>query len=301
MKCEGIHPSRLAKNMAKKHEEIQDLLSDYLSGNSTREERSAVEAHIQECEDCSEFVRRGQSVVAILRTAADWEKDQHPSEEMLVLFAENPQGVEPTLRDKVENHLLLCERCAQEVSLLDSMGQPGSSLSEHRPHREIRTKGFWSLAGQTIRRPAIAYALAVAVLVLSYPAFRYLGDSPKQGRHAADGATVSGMVRLTERMRTTSSLPVIHLDGRSEIVRLSLSFWPQTDREYSLFVQGPEGELLKRKALPNQEMQQGDIYLEFPSRHLQAGEYVVVLEGIEMSDPNDTLKTEFPFQVESSR
>jgi anti-sigma factor RsiW len=66
--------------------QVVGLVTDYLDGNLTPGEHALFEAHLSECEDCTEHVKQIQVTVAIAGSLRDEDVDSLAREDLVNLY-----------------------------------------------------------------------------------------------------------------------------------------------------------------------------------------------------------------------
>jgi anti-sigma factor RsiW len=66
--------------------EVVGLVTDYLDGKLTAEEHALFEAHLSECEDCTEHVKQIQVTVAITGSVRDANVDALARDDLVDLY-----------------------------------------------------------------------------------------------------------------------------------------------------------------------------------------------------------------------
>lgn len=118
--------------MASEPHETETLIR-YAEIALTAEERSAAERHLSHCEACREYLTFVGDFNDALRSAnpADTRANEpHPDSSLIIALAEEELD-EPTA-ENVRDHLLFCDECADEFSLLEGIAQEEAASAPWR-------------------------------------------------------------------------------------------------------------------------------------------------------------------------
>lgn len=272
------------------------MLPEYESGELGSEDRARIEGHLHDCAECREFVRGSEELRAGLQACVESESHHHVAEETLVKYSENPEALEDSARNNLETHLLFCTTCMHELELLTELNRsleasatgPVSARTEKRRFRFI-PPGFVS-----------AYAVAAAViLLLGYSAGRYGRETKTPASPDVPEFTTETVFGLAEQTRTSRRVPTIARRGGADVLRFAFTFWPDTNRTYMVTIDGVPDDRILETALSDTQVRAGRAQVAIASHLLQDGRRTLVLQGISRSDPTDTLRTYFPFVLET--
>jgi len=104
---------------------IAEMLVPYVEGALAEAERLEVTEHLRHCPSCRDDARRvREGILAVRRLFASGYRPRlarHPAVEEIVAFSADSGGLSESARQNLELHLLECEVCSQEVSLLNGM------------------------------------------------------------------------------------------------------------------------------------------------------------------------------------
>ena len=155
------------------HDQVLSLVSDWVRGRLDRERAREVESHARTCRDCQ------QAADAARRLAGETARlDEtalaHPPADVLARYVSEPDSESVATLARVGAHLRGCETCREDVALMRAAGRPGW-------WRALRAA--WGAPGAGAR--ALHPALALAAVLLAYPAWRGLVEWPRE-RAAAE-------------------------------------------------------------------------------------------------------------------
>ena len=104
------------------HLEASNLLTHYLSGNSSPERRRGVEEHMAECAECAGWVATHSLFAEALV--------EHPSSDEIVVYALAPESLAPASHERCAKHLESCPECREEVELVREGVERSRAASE---------------------------------------------------------------------------------------------------------------------------------------------------------------------------
>lgn len=111
--------------MTCENQTIAEMLVPYVEGALAEAERLEVSEHLRHCPACRDEARRvREGILAVRRLFASGYRPRlarHPAVEELVAFSADPESLSESVRQNLDLHLLECEACATEVSLLGDM------------------------------------------------------------------------------------------------------------------------------------------------------------------------------------
>jgi hypothetical protein len=151
--------------------DLHDLLPWYVGGSLGREEATAFEAHLGECQACARELRVWTELRKKLELHGEGYLADHPDPEALiaVVLPEHEPRPEEQQRLAVERHLAVCPTCAEEARWIrgDARAVEGSGADRVRAFGPIHvTRRAWigPLAGV-----AAGFLLASVVLLRMRP------------------------------------------------------------------------------------------------------------------------------------
>lgn len=104
-----------------------DLLPWHLAGTLDRRRSVEIEAHVARCERCRDELTRWKEIRdAVLQQ----EGRTHPTVADLVGYADRAEGIDEARRREIENHLVRCALCREDLEVardLDEAGRPAGS------------------------------------------------------------------------------------------------------------------------------------------------------------------------------
>lgn len=128
---------------------------------------SGMRAHVEKCRDCSEEVEAWRS----LRASLAVEGGGHPTEELLLAYADERSTLASRVAEGIESHLTECASCRDEVGVLGVVAIQSSEAASVSVRAE---EALWHRIAAALSGPVWLPALAVALLVvLMAPALRW--------------------------------------------------------------------------------------------------------------------------------
>lgn len=276
------------------------MLPEYGSGELGSENRARIERHLRDCAACREFVRASEHLRAGLQACMESESQRHVAEEALVKYSENPDALEGSARDSLETHLLYCTTCMRELELLTELNRSVGVSAAGEPDRSVRSRTDKRIFRFVPSRFASAYAVAAAViLLLGYSAGRYWPETKTPALPDVPEFATETVFGLAEQTRTSLREPTIARSRGSDVLRFAFTFWPDTNRSYTVTIDGIPGDRILETVLADTQVRAGRAQIAIAAHLLQDGRWTLVLQGIGRSDPTDTLRTYFPFRLET--
>lgn len=172
------------------HDEATPLLLDLALGTLAPDERAALEAHLEACEECRAMRRTVERLVAAVREETS--DAEHPDADAVVAFALGE--LSGAGGAAVAEHVAFCAECAAEVDAVrraeaesreealagDVRRAPGGGAREEaRPAPRATSRRAWGV---------LAAAAAGFAALLAYPAYLGLVRLPVVEGQSADAA-----------------------------------------------------------------------------------------------------------------
>ncbi len=140
---------------------------------------AAFRAHYPSCSDCTREVRRGMQLEQALGHAAPSSAGDHPSEEVLLAYAQAPATLDFDVRRGLETHLEACAPCTTELTVLERFdfaaigvaskaSTPDASVSLGTEWRKAFSNALEALGGWVVSPTFAAAALAILILPLGW-------------------------------------------------------------------------------------------------------------------------------------
>jgi len=157
---------------------VAEMLVPYVEGALAEAERLEVTEHLRHCPSCRDEARLlREGILAVRRLFASGYRPRlarHPVVEEIVAFSADPRSLPESARQNLELHLLECEGCSHEVSLLQGMHKemegrvaPGASpLLLPRALREEVERVFPG-AGASAASPQVGPDLPLAERIMA--------------------------------------------------------------------------------------------------------------------------------------
>lgn len=155
------------------HDQALPLVSDWVRGRLDAGQARDVESHVRICHECGEAADAARRLVdeaAHLGGAPL----PHPSGDALARYVSEPDAEPVAALARVGAHLRQCDPCREDVALMREASRP----AWWRAFRAL-----WDAPGAGAR--VLQPALALAALLLVFPAWRGLVELPRE-RAAAD-------------------------------------------------------------------------------------------------------------------
>lgn len=173
-------------------------LRRYRAGEMSPAELLRLDEHFADCASCRGRVRTGEQLVASFAALAadlglaDSHASAHVSYEQLADLVD--ARLDDAARVGVENHLRACAACAEEARSLKAFGdsltaaEAATPLTAHASRRSLheRLRNLFAFS-----RPAAAWGLAAAALLLTAVGTAWLGRSYWRARTAPESAHVT--------------------------------------------------------------------------------------------------------------
>jgi len=190
-----------------KHEAVVPLLGDLLQGRLGGTTREEVLSHVTSCDEC----RSLSETYAVLSDTWGEDGDEHPSSDLIVSYALGEDALDREVRDRVATHVLVCERCANEVEVTSGAEAELAGLSSGASKRVA------DAPGRRLAPPAIAAGFVL--LLLAYPAYLGLFEVPRINHRLAvletEGPDQAGAAWSGLQRPVTLRSPV--RDGRGDV------------------------------------------------------------------------------------
>ena len=144
--------------------------------------------HYPRCPDCSRALADWLGFKARLEAVGEMPGASHPSEAQLLAFHQDPAACAAQERAAIEAHLAQCRECRSELAVLR-----GFDFRKLTPLPVARSPGgvapLWEALLAALRRPALAFALLLGLVVSGMLAIPWFGGrqaSPPQSLPVAE-------------------------------------------------------------------------------------------------------------------
>lgn len=131
------------------HKEATGLLATFVSDGLEEPREAAVRAHLEECEECRDWIATYHLFEGVLGQEPRPEQS-HPPSELLALCVVRPEEVFEVDRTELQDHLACCERCRGEVEILQEairQARPARAEPRFRAPVPVQT-ATWSRWGR---------------------------------------------------------------------------------------------------------------------------------------------------------
>ncbi len=271
------------------HEQIWELIPDFLKGRLTEADSRLVEEHIRDCAECREWMEECRALDSDLEEFARIELADHPDLELLGLFASSPKKVSDGDAASLKLHLEVCPKCKRIVDAAAEMGRQEFAAGVPAGALVPKVSILGSLF-ELVKRPAFAYGIAaVAVLAMLWPVGGQRLNGTDSGSHV-----VQEVVQLAELTRNLSNASGTTIPSTKRIINLRVDFRGMADYRYTAVIQSDRGDALMREQLSPEAVAQGSIIIRLAS-NTSPGKYSVVIVGT--SPSGETTMTYYPFTV----
>lgn len=170
------------------HEQAVPLVSDWARGVLDDAQSRAVEEHVLLCGECRAVAEAAGGLHAEAERLART-PSAHPSADALAQYVTEPQIASTLTLARVGAHVRGCDPCREDVALMREASRPVV-------WRALRA--WWEEPGSGARR--LQPALALAAILLCFPAWRGLVELPRQ--RAASEQRIRDADRARERAET---------------------------------------------------------------------------------------------------
>jgi len=282
---------------ANDHDRCIELLASFGISDLSSDDRAFVQRHLDDCSTCRDFAAAKRDLLQVWREDYALASRTHVSEEVLVQYADRPNELESSIREKVEAHLTYCDPCATELQLLHDLA---AQLSQASP-APIKKAPSGTNVG--VRRllwtPLFGYAVAAVVtLLLGYPAWQWMAVSDNEALVPPNDIVIEEVHHLTEQTRNTNGVTeIFRSDERT--IRLVFNFWSDPDLYYTVSVKDSAGKTIAERPLGDEAMRRGTGQVAIRSELLVDGRYLLDIAGIKLAESADTVRIRFPFRMTS--
>ena len=172
--------------MSCKRQDLAEKLVLYTENLASQEERTQIEAHLQECESCREEVGVLKENIGLIKKGSLIKTlSQCPEEDILVTLSEAPDSIPEAQRKRLQSHINYCGTCRETFALLRELdtelktGEDAAQAQVKMPasmkeavenlygKKEDRQPGFLEKLVQAFNlRPRYSLFSAIAVVLL---------------------------------------------------------------------------------------------------------------------------------------
>ena len=275
--------------MAECDKRILEILPWYVNGSLSPEEARKVEAHLKDCPTCQKELQEIRTLSSGIKEHEDVFASTHIESEKLVVFAEEPESLDPEDIAATVKHLQSCPECYVELQTLKRANLELEAREKQGKAGFVEQASVWERTFKRliwlVRRPAFAYLI---IILLAYPAARWLMPrlSPAE------------VYVLSEQTRTPQEPMQVLRSEEEKEVRLRVPYWPDLEAQrYELRIETESG--LSVFAVQNFSDfgDQGFFYLDLSARYLPDGRYFLIVKEISRVDISVFEETRFPFRL----
>ena len=148
------------------HEDVVERLHDLCHGRLDDRIATEVQAHLTACEECRALSGIYRILHVSLSSGDGMEREDHPTSEQIVAFAENREQLDAQLTKSISDHLARCDACADQTKRTRRVFE---SIRK-RPEPVLRGVAEQAPWSRSVSRWG-ALAAAALVAMLAYPAF----------------------------------------------------------------------------------------------------------------------------------
>jgi len=279
------------------HTEAQLHLIGLATGRLPAPLRTAVEQHVDGCDECSSVLETMQILAQLRPDQARALREDHRSADDLAMLAANDPGLDPTLRSEIRSHLRACPLCAFELDLAER------ALTA-RPARARRLRSLFTTPAGSIAVGRVA--VAALIILMAYPTYRGLTGplgptTADSGAVLATGAGTRLVVLPAARRGTPEDVLVRapHGPGLQPVaLEFDLAMVPEGTSARLRFVLMASGSQtvwtldVDGEDVWNAELRMISVLV--PNAVLQQGSYILQLQ---IGRHEDAIAAAFPFRV----
>jgi Zn finger protein HypA/HybF involved in hydrogenase expression len=278
---------------------IKDLLPWYLNQTLSEDEAKKVEAHLKGCPKCQKELEELRGISSGLKEHKEVFVSPHIESEKLVIFAEEPESLDPDEVTAIEKHLRSCPLCHEELQTLKSANLELEALEKKQKPKLAKEASVWERITErviwSIRKPAFAY---IIVLLLAYPAGRWLIQKSPPGMPPIPKVVPEKAYILSEQTRMIAEPTPVFRSDREKNVRVGIAFWPDLENQsYELMISSESGENIFGMMDFTDFGDQGYFQLVLNTDSIPDGRYVLIIRETNKEDPSISSETYFPFQI----
>jgi predicted anti-sigma-YlaC factor YlaD len=183
------------------HEELEQLLPDFVRGDVSADVFARVSSHVDNCPSCQGWLKTYHLLIDL----ASERVSDHPEADVIARLALDPPSLPPAQRESGARHLAHCPRCREETRACRSASTRVADL----PTIKVPDKRIGVAVSASRRRPsakiaiALAASLIVAVVAGSAILTRLRADQPAQVSLAGSTLTGSQIIEAAEVIDAT--------------------------------------------------------------------------------------------------
>ena len=275
--------------------ELKSLLPWYLNQTLPEDEAKKVEAHLKECPKCQKELEELRWLSSGVKELGEVSASPHIESEKLVIFAEEPETLNPDEVTAIEKHLQSCSLCHEELQTLKRANLELEALEKKEKPKFAKKVSVWEKISERliwlVKKPAFAY---IIVLLLAYPAGRWLFyKSPPSPEVASEIVYL-----LSEQTRITGEPTSVLRSDKDKQVRVAIPFWPDLENQsYELMINSESGETIFAIKDFTDFGDQGFFQLVLNTDFFPDDRYILILKEINKKDSTIFSETYFPFQI----
>jgi len=272
---------------------IAELLPWYVNKSLSKDDEGRVMKHLEECPACTKELEDLMRFRDEIAQYPDELFTDHVYPEELVVYAEARRELSREDLARIETHLESCSACREELQMLQQVNSSLEAPSTSSLFDRIAESAARLVQG-LFARPALAY---IAVLLLLFPA--YLGIF--KGRQSSDPTLAHINYDLTQSdMRSAEGLDnEIHVKSSDELFSLSFTVPILADdqiRYDAVILDDQKTPVWSREGVQSLD-EYGTFLLMCPAEFFDEGEYLLVINEIDVPEKKVQQEYLFPFSV----
>lgn len=275
---------------------IRELLPWFAMERISSEDKKRVEEHLRKCEYCRKLldnIRQFSDSFNVVGSDAT----NHVSPVLLTIFSENKSELDNKIIRRIEDHLVVCNECAEEFRLLQlvnsSLDQGSQESFIERLHQVL--VNFFE--GRYLR-PVYAYLL---ILLLVYPAYLGIFRKGSEPVEINEPVTVQKLFVLeaADSRSMGQSINRILLEKSPELITLSFNIPVSVDEvsSYHVFIKDMDDKTIweEKNVIPADAF--GNIIIMCSTQFFTEGNYSITAENKGSRKENETNRYQFGFNV----
>jgi predicted anti-sigma-YlaC factor YlaD len=272
------------------------LVSDYLDGALSDQQKLEVKAHLSDCLECQHLLNSYRQTIEGITHETLSESSHHPLNEDLVSYAESVASMERARIEQIEFHLDLCEKCADKVSMIRAVNaeftQAATSQGVHETIKSLLKSAVQAFQFLTLKPAWGALTAVLIVLPIAY----FLINRPATDETMFQFLTAGEVHQLKGLSRGSPSEEILF--ERDGYVDLGINFETSFEKEtYTAQVRDQSDEVKAEFPLNAENFSAGRGFLiRLFSKSLSPGAYKIVVMVKAESDVEQALD-EFHFKL----
>lgn len=280
-------------------DKLLELLPWYVNDSLSPNEKRKVEDHLKDCPRCQKELEETRWLSSGVKELAEVFASQHIESEKLVIFAEEPEMLNPDEATTIAKHLQSCPRCYAELETLKSANLELDVLEKKDRLILAKEASVWEKIKERViwlvRKPAFAY---IIVILLAYPAVRWFFEPYQPSVKLIPKVASERVYLLSEQTRVTAEPTSVFRSDKDNKARIGIPFWPDLEKQsYELLIKTQNDQTIFDVKDFTDFGEQGFLQLVLNTDSIPDGRYILILRETNKREPSIFSETYFPFQI----